>query len=97
MGRGGFLKFFRKKKEDEKSLVVRYQFQLFQQILTLNDRVLTILAEIEEKAQGKKPVAVEEVVKGIREAGMDVFIMVKNLNIMTEGARIHPFFRHSKK
>jgi len=86
MGRGGFLKFFRKKKEDEKSLVVRYQFQLFQQILTLNDRVLSILAEIEEKAQGKKPVAVEEVVKGIREAGMDVFIMVKNLNIMTEGA-----------
>jgi hypothetical protein len=60
-------------------------YQRFREILSLNDALLQLTAEIEEKLSGRTPFALEPMLQRVRKATMDVVMMVKDLNQLANG------------
>lgn len=60
----------------------RQMYERFREILGLNDAVLQVIADMEDKLQGRHPFAFDPLVQRIRRMTMDVFVMVKDLNQM---------------
>ena len=58
----------------------RLMYERFREILGLNDAVLQVIADMEDKLQGRQPFAFDPLVQRIRRMTMDVFVMVKDLN-----------------
>ena len=64
---------------------IRLLYDRFREILSINDNVLQLIADVEEKASGRVPFAPELVAERIRRTILDAFVMVKNLNQITDG------------
>ncbi len=77
--------FGRRRGPDDRGVRFRLRYQRFREILSLNDGVLQLFADIEDRMGGVEPFAVTPLVHRVRRAGMDVFVMVKNLNQITGG------------
>jgi pyruvate, water dikinase len=60
--------------------VFRIRYDRFREILALNDSTLELIADIEELLAARRRFSLELVVRRVRKAAMDVFVMVKNLN-----------------
>lgn len=60
-------------------------YQRFREILNLNESVLQLSAEIEEKVSGSRPFALEPMVQRIRTATLNIVLMVKDLNQLADG------------
>lgn len=69
----------------ERTAAFRLQYERFREILALNDRALELLADLEERAGGDRPFALEPLVGRVRQAAMDVFVMIKDLNLISGG------------
>ena len=67
------------------SRLLDFQFQRFREILNLNDSLLKLFAEIEEKASGRRSFAYEPLADRIRRSQLDLFVMVKALNQLADG------------
>lgn len=79
-------KLLRKKGADRESRAAfRLQYERFREILALNDKVLGLLADIEVATNSEKPFALEAFIGRIRQGAMDVFIMVKDLHLISGG------------
>jgi hypothetical protein len=63
----------------------RLQYERFRQLLALNDRMLQLFADIEDQLSASAPFALDTTLRRIREASVDVFVMVKNLNQIADG------------
>lgn len=61
----------------------RLQYQRFREILILNDSVLGLFADIEDYLSNNKPFSIENIIDRIKKARMDVFVMAKNLNLLS--------------
>lgn len=57
----------------------------FREILALNDSVLELIADMEDKLSGRAPFAMEPIYQRLQRAMLDVVMMVKNLNQLAEG------------
>ncbi len=60
-------------------------YQRFREILVLNDDVLELIADIEDRLAGRAAFSLEVVERRVRKAAMDVFVMVKNVNLLAAG------------
>jgi pyruvate,water dikinase len=69
----------------ERTEKFRLMYGRFREILNLNDSILQLIAEIEDKLSGRLPFAMDPVVQKVRKAALDVVMMVKNLNQLAEG------------
>ncbi len=58
----------------------RLTFSRFREILALNDGILCVISELEEKASGRVPFALPPVFDRLRQAQLDAALIVKNLN-----------------
>ncbi|MBI5528379.1 MAG: hypothetical protein HY897_18770 [Deltaproteobacteria bacterium] len=58
----------------------RLMYERFREILALNDAVLHLIADIEDKLMGREAFALDPMVQRIRRTAMDVFVMAKDLN-----------------
>ena len=67
------------------SATFRMQYERFRQLLALNDRLLQLFADIEDQLSASAPFALDTTLRRIREASVDVFVMVKNLNQIAGG------------
>lgn len=67
------------------SAAFRLQYERFRQLLALNDRMLQLFADIEDQLSASAPFALDSTLRRVREASVDVFVMVKNLNQITNG------------
>ena len=88
--KAALLPFRRRAAKDEPSPVqaterFRMMYQRFREILSLNDALLQLTAEIEEKLSGRTPFALEPMLQRVRKATMDVVMMVKDLNQLANG------------
>ncbi len=63
----------------------RMMYDRFREILALNDRTLELVAEIGDRLAGREPFSLEIVKGRVRKAAMDVFVMVKDLNLLSGG------------
>ena len=63
----------------------RLIYQRFREILGINDTVLQLIADLEEKASGRVPFASEPMASRIQRATLDVFVMAKDLNHIAGG------------
>jgi len=57
----------------------------FREILALNDSVLELIADMEDKLSGRAPFAMEPIYQRLQRATLDVVMIVKNLNQLAEG------------
>ena len=62
----------------------RLMYQRFREILVFNDTTLGLIADIEDRLSQRKPFSLEALEPRVRQAAMDVFVMVKNLNQLAE-------------
>jgi hypothetical protein len=62
----------------------RIMYERFRQILALNDSTLELIADIEEVSGTGRSFSLERMAHRTRKAAMDVFVMVKNLNLITD-------------
>ncbi len=69
----------------------RLMYGRFREILGLNDGILGLIADIEDRLMGSRPFSLEVMISRVRKAAMDVFVMVKNLNQIA-GARHHGLY-----
>jgi pyruvate,water dikinase len=76
---------WRKEAALRSSAAFRLQYERFRQLLALNDRMLQLFADIENQLSASAPFALESTLRRIREASVDVFVMAKNLNQITNG------------
>jgi pyruvate,water dikinase len=60
----------------------RMMYDRFREILALNDSTLELIAEIEDLLSSGKKFSLGAIARRIRKAAMDVFIMVKDLNLI---------------
>ncbi|MEW6369030.1 MAG: PEP/pyruvate-binding domain-containing protein [Acidobacteriota bacterium] len=58
----------------------RLMYERFREILSLNDTTLQLIADIEDRVSGRRPFSLDTVVRRVRKATLEVFVMVKNLN-----------------
>jgi pyruvate,water dikinase len=58
----------------------RLMYDRFREILGLNDNLLQLFADIEDKLLGGRPFALGPVVQAVRRAAGDVFVMARDLN-----------------
>ncbi|MBN1654577.1 MAG: hypothetical protein JXA30_12475 [Deltaproteobacteria bacterium] len=72
-------------KWDRRSEKFRMRYELFREILSLNDSMLQLIADIEDKLLGRAPFALEPLTYRVRSAMFDMFVMVKNLNQIENG------------
>ena len=88
--KSALLPFWRRAAKEDSSPVqiterFRMMYQRFREILSLNDSLLQLTAEIEEKLSGRTPFALEPMLHRIRRATLDVVLMVKDLNQLANG------------
>jgi pyruvate,water dikinase len=62
----------------------RSMYERFREILSLNDSVLQLIADIEDKLSGRQGFALEPMIQRVHRAAMDVFVMARNLNQMAD-------------
>lgn len=62
----------------------RLMYERFREILVYNDTTLQLIADIEDRLSGRAPFALDTVVRRVRKTAMDVFIMVKNVNQLSD-------------
>jgi len=58
----------------------RLMYDRFREILALNDNLLQLFAEIEDKLLGTKPFALGPTIQAVHRAAADVFVMARDLN-----------------
>jgi pyruvate,water dikinase len=58
----------------------RRMYLRFREILSLNDSLLQLFADIEDKLLGNRPFALSPIVQRVRRGVMDVFVMARDLN-----------------
>ena len=77
----------RKKEEQARRTAdeLRVLYEQFREILAANDSTLQTIADVEDRLTGRMPFSFNTVLRQVRRAIMDVFVMVKNLNKMTGG------------
>jgi pyruvate,water dikinase len=61
-------------------------YDRFREILASNDATLHLIAEVDECVAGRAPFTLESLVRQIHKAEMAVFVMVKNLNLLSNDA-----------
>jgi len=87
--RARFGKAGRSRKKEEQAqrtaAELRVLYEQFREILAANDATLQTIADVEDRLAGRVPFSFNAVVRQVRRAIMDVFVMVKNLNRMTGG------------
>jgi pyruvate,water dikinase len=64
----------------------RLMYERFREILNCNDATLQLIADIEDRLSGRTLIPLDLVARRTREAAMDVFVMVKNLNQISGNA-----------
>lgn len=64
----------------------RLMYDRFREILASNDATLHLIAEVDECVAGRAPFTLESLVRQIHKAEMAVFVMVKNLNLLSNDA-----------
>jgi pyruvate,water dikinase len=64
---------------------IRFMYERFREILSLNDSTLQLIADIEDRLSGRKSFSMNMIGQRIRQAEMDVFIMIKNLDQLRPG------------
>jgi len=69
---------------DARRVTFRLMYERFREILVLNDHTLERIADIEEFLGSQRRFSLDAMVRRIRKAAMDVFLMVKNLNQIAE-------------
>ncbi|MEW5984729.1 MAG: PEP/pyruvate-binding domain-containing protein [Acidobacteriota bacterium] len=65
---------------------IRLMYERFREILAGNDATLQLIAEIDECLAGRAVFTLESLVRQIHKAEMHVFVMVKNLNLLSGNA-----------
>jgi pyruvate,water dikinase len=63
----------------------RLMYERFREILALNDSALELIADIEDLLGTKRPFSLGAITSRIRKAAMDIFVMVKNINLIAPG------------
>ncbi len=63
----------------------RLMYERFREILVLNDTTLELIADIEELLANRRLFSFDTLSRRIRNAAMDVFLMVKDINLIAEG------------
>jgi pyruvate,water dikinase len=64
--------------------VFRLRYERFREILALNDSILELIAEMEELSAARGGFSLEILGRRVRKAAMDVFVMVKDLNQISD-------------
>ncbi len=64
----------------------RLTYERFREILACNDATLHLIADIDECLAGRSPFTLDSLARRIHKAEMDVFVMVKNLNLLSADA-----------
>jgi pyruvate,water dikinase len=64
----------------------RLMYERFREILSCNDATLQLIADLEDRLSGRTLIPLDLVARRTREAAMDVFVMVKNLNQISGNA-----------
>jgi pyruvate,water dikinase len=67
---------------DTRSASFRLRYERFREILAFNDSTLELIADIEELLGGHRRFSLHSISRRVRKATMDVFLMVKNLNLI---------------
>lgn len=62
----------------------RIKYERFREILTLNDSTLELITDIEEVLGADRSFSLEAMARRTRKAAMDVFLMVKDLNLIAD-------------
>lgn len=60
----------------------RLMYERFREILALNDSTLELIADIEDILRTKHPFSLGDITHRIRKAAMDIFVIVKNVNLI---------------
>ncbi len=63
----------------------KLMYSRFKECLALNDSVLKLIADIEDKLSGHTPFAIEPIYQGLQRTTLDIVMMVKNLNQLADG------------
>jgi hypothetical protein len=63
----------------------RVMYELFREILALNDSLLQLIADLEDKLLSGKPFALDPLIQRVRRSMFDLFVMVKDLNQIAGG------------
>ena len=64
---------------------IRLMYENFREILAGNDSTLQLIADIEDRLSGRVPFSLNLIVRRIQRAILDVFMMVKDLDLLTGG------------
>jgi pyruvate, water dikinase len=70
---------------DPRATRFRVLYERFREILILNDATLQLIADLEDALSGRTRFAHDVMHRRLRKAALDVFVMVKNLNQITDG------------
>jgi pyruvate,water dikinase len=60
-------------------------YERFREILTLNNSALETYADLEDRLSGRKSAALRSAARSVRRTALDVFVMVKDLNLISGG------------
>jgi pyruvate, water dikinase len=63
----------------------RLMYERFREILSFNESTLELIADIEDRLASRSAFSLDAVLERTRRAAMDVFVMVKDLNQITDG------------
>ncbi|MEW6335878.1 MAG: PEP/pyruvate-binding domain-containing protein [Acidobacteriota bacterium] len=64
----------------------RLTYERFREILSYNDVVLGLIADLEDALAGRRPFSLDVVRERVRSVALDAFVMVKNLDQLAGGA-----------
>ena len=71
-------------KPSRRAVAFRLMYERFREVLALNDAILDLIADMQDRLSGQKRFSMEAFARRARRAAMDVFVMVKNLNQIAE-------------
>jgi pyruvate,water dikinase len=74
----------KKRASRREELSFQLTYDRFREILALNDSLHQLIADLEEKLEGRSPFLVEAVIQRIHKAILDVMVMSKDLNQITD-------------
>lgn len=74
----------KKKRGREEELALREVYDRFREILDLNDSLHRLIVEVEDQAAGRRPFLLEAVVQKLRQGLLDLMMMVKDLNQISD-------------
>jgi pyruvate,water dikinase len=69
-----------------RSAAFRLTYERFREILSRNDAILGLIADLEDTLAGRRPFSPDVVRQRVRSAALDAFIMVKNLDQLRGGS-----------